>query len=203
MIFVWFYRFHIIWFPGCSLIGWCFKPSQPQRITSGLNPNCSLYPSHSFQESLYHNFFLLKPQLKFYSQFRNAQPEKQYHMLWRLFIFREHSTREPASSRATYFILRAYTGIGASHSYNTGKVFEFVGSQPWAVLVSLLTLMSLHGWVKSTEETSVLTGWGSACSWKPAGDGASTTSGGLWAIQSRKSAHNAASRVLEMPLCNR
>ena len=31
-------------------------------------------------------------------------------------IFRWHSTREPASSRVTYFILRAYTGIGVSHS---------------------------------------------------------------------------------------
>ena len=27
-----------------------------------------------------------------------------------LFIFREHSTREPASSRVTYFILQANTG---------------------------------------------------------------------------------------------
>ena len=31
------------------------------------------------------------------------------HFLW-LFIFRGHSTREPASGRVTYFILRAYTG---------------------------------------------------------------------------------------------
>ena len=33
-------------------------------------------------------------------------------MFWSLFIFREHSTREPASGRVTCFILRAYTGIG-------------------------------------------------------------------------------------------
>ena len=33
-----------------------------------------------------------------------------------LFIFRGHSAREPASSRVTYFILRAYTGAGVSHS---------------------------------------------------------------------------------------
>ena len=33
-----------------------------------------------------------------------------------LFIFRLHSTREPASNRMTYFILRAYTGTGVSHS---------------------------------------------------------------------------------------
>ena len=31
-------------------------------------------------------------------------------MFWSLFIFREHSAREPASSRVAYFILRAYTG---------------------------------------------------------------------------------------------
>ena len=44
-------------------------------------------------------------------------------MFWSLFIFREHSTREPASSRVTYFILRAYTKTGVSHS-NNGKTRE-------------------------------------------------------------------------------
>ena len=33
-----------------------------------------------------------------------------------LFIFRWHSTREPASGRMTYFILQAYTGTGVIHS---------------------------------------------------------------------------------------
>ena len=37
-------------------------------------------------------------------------------MFWSLFIFREHTTRKPASSRVTYFILWAYTGTGVSHS---------------------------------------------------------------------------------------
>ena len=37
-------------------------------------------------------------------------------MLLSLFTSRGHSTREPASGRVTYFILRAYTGIGVSHS---------------------------------------------------------------------------------------
>ena len=41
-------------------------------------------------------------------------------MSWSLFIFHEHSTREPASSRVAYFILRAYTGTGV----NTGKTLE-------------------------------------------------------------------------------
>ena len=36
-----------------------------------------------------------------------------------LFVFRGHSTREPASSRMTYFLLRAYTGTKKS-----GEVLE-------------------------------------------------------------------------------
>ena len=48
-------------------------------------------------------------------------------MFWGLFIFRDHSTREPASSRVTYCILRAYTGTGVSHSQlrkNPGEIWE-------------------------------------------------------------------------------
>ena len=37
-------------------------------------------------------------------------------------MFRELSTREPASSRVTYFILRAYTGTGVSHSQRRKKI---------------------------------------------------------------------------------
>ena len=44
-------------------------------------------------------------------------------MLWSLFIFRGHSTREPASGRVTYLILRAYTGTGVATAY-TGKARE-------------------------------------------------------------------------------
>ena len=33
-----------------------------------------------------------------------------------LFIFRGHSTREPASNTLTYFILQANKGTGVSHS---------------------------------------------------------------------------------------
>ena len=39
-----------------------------------------------------------------------------------LFIFRGHSTREPASNRVTYFILRAYTGTGVNHSQHRKKI---------------------------------------------------------------------------------
>ena len=38
-----------------------------------------------------------------------------------LFIFHRHSKQEPASSRVTYFILRAYTGTGVSHSQHSKK----------------------------------------------------------------------------------
>ena len=44
-----------------------------------------------------------------------------------LFIFRGHSTLKPASGRVTYFILRAYTGTGVSHSQHrkkSGEVLE-------------------------------------------------------------------------------
>ena len=44
-----------------------------------------------------------------------------------LFIFRGHSTREPASSRLTYFILRAYTETSVSqsqHRKKSGEVLE-------------------------------------------------------------------------------
>ena len=72
---------NIIWLEQ-DLVGWCFQPSQPQRITSGLNTNFTLSPSHSFHKSCF-----LSP-----------------------FIFCQYSTWEPASSRVTYFIPRAYTG---------------------------------------------------------------------------------------------
>ena len=54
---------------------WCFEPSQPQRITLGLNANFTLSPNYSFHKSSYH-----KSCVFFFS----------------LFIFRGHSTRKPA-----------------------------------------------------------------------------------------------------------
>ena len=44
------------------------------------------------------------------------------HAILSLFIFRGHSTREPASSRVTYFILQAYTGTGVRHSQRRKKI---------------------------------------------------------------------------------
>ena len=39
---------------GKAWVSWCFEPSQPQRITSGLITNFSLSPCYSFHKSLYH-----------------------------------------------------------------------------------------------------------------------------------------------------
>ena len=39
------------------MVSWCFEPSQPQRITSGLNTNFTLSPSYSFHKSSHHLFF--------------------------------------------------------------------------------------------------------------------------------------------------
>ena len=84
-----------------QLVSWCFEPSQPQRITSGLNTNFALSPSYSFHKSSYHKS-----------------------CFFGLLIFHGQSTPEPASSRVTYFILQAYTGTGVSHSQRRKKSGE-------------------------------------------------------------------------------
>ena len=69
-----------------------------------MNTNFTLSPTYSFHKSSYHKSCFLS-----------------------LFIFRGHSTREPASSRVAYFSLRAYTGTSVSHSQHrkkSGKVLE-------------------------------------------------------------------------------
>ena len=85
-----------------QLVSKCFEPSQPQRITSGLNTNSSLSPSYSFHKSLYHRSFLSN-QSSYSIQNFGTQNQKNNNMFWSLFIFREHSTRESASSRMTLF----------------------------------------------------------------------------------------------------
>ena len=88
-----------------QLVSWYFEPSYPQWITSGLNTNFTLSPSYSFHKSSYHKSF----------------------GFFNLFIVHGHSTREPASNRVTYFILRAYTGTVVSHSPHRktlGEVLE-------------------------------------------------------------------------------
>ena len=86
-----------------QLVG-ALSPVKPQRITLGLNKNFTLSPSYSFHMSSYHRAFLF--------------------LFFSLFIFRGLSIREPASSRVTYFILRAYTETGVSHSQHRKKSGE-------------------------------------------------------------------------------
>ena len=40
------------------LVTWCFEPSQPQRITSGLNKNFILSPSYSLHKSLHNKSYV-------------------------------------------------------------------------------------------------------------------------------------------------
>ena len=57
-------------------------------------------------------------------------------MFFSLFIFRGHSTWEPASGRVTYFILRAYTGTMCSPQpthEKLGEVLENAGEWTWRV----------------------------------------------------------------------
>ena len=79
-------HFHL-WQLQHSLVSWCFEPSQPQRITTGAE-----HKLHSISKLVISQVII-----------------PQSHVFSSLFIFRGHSTREPASSRVTYFILRAYT----------------------------------------------------------------------------------------------
>ena len=88
-------RLKFVFSRGSWLVSWCFEPSQPQWITSGLSTNFILSPGYSFRKSSFHKScycccFLFLFFCVFFS----------------LFISRGHSTREPAFGRVTYFILR-------------------------------------------------------------------------------------------------
>ena len=47
--------------PKRRRVSLCFEPSQPQRITSGLNTNFTLSPSYSFHNSSCHKYMLFEP----------------------------------------------------------------------------------------------------------------------------------------------
>ena len=51
-----------------------------------------------------------------------------YGFFFSLFIFRGHSTREHASSRVIYFILRVYRGTGVSYSQRRKKIERGFGT---------------------------------------------------------------------------
>ena len=87
---------------GVKLVSWCSEPSQPHRITSGLETNSTLSPSYSFRKSLYHKSLFLKPQLKVYSPFRSAnqKTKTKKKRFGAYFIFRGHLT--PATASIAY-----------------------------------------------------------------------------------------------------
>ena len=87
-----------------KLVSWCFESSQPERITSGLKTNFNQppTPTYPFHKLLYHKSLFLKPQLKFYSQFWNANPDKQQHMFWSL-MFSEHSSSGTCTQQGDTF----------------------------------------------------------------------------------------------------
>ena len=68
------------------LVSWCLEPSQPQRITSGLNTNFTPSQSYSFHKSSHHKSCLYSAGT-------------------------QHGTLHPA---VNYFILRAYAGTKKS-----------------------------------------------------------------------------------------
>ena len=66
-------------------------------------------------------------QTSLYIQVINFTSHHTTSHVFSLFIFRRHSTREPASNRVTYFILRAYTGTRCwpqSTQEKSGEVLE-------------------------------------------------------------------------------
>ena len=79
-------------------VSWCFEPSQPHRITSGLNTNFTLSPSYSFHKSSNHKWCFLS-----------------------LFIFRGHSIWEPASRRVTFYSAGLYRNHVLATA-NTGNI---------------------------------------------------------------------------------
>ena len=84
-----------------QLVSCYFEPSQPQRITPGLNTNFILSPSYSFHKSLHHKSYVFWAYLcSAGTQHRNLHPAR-----W-LILFRR-PTQEPVLATA-----------------NTGKTWE-------------------------------------------------------------------------------
>ena len=85
------------WFCVQQLVSWCSEPNQPQRITSGWTQTSFCLKVVHFTSHDTTSLFL-------------------FSFFFSLFIFRGHSRRERASSRVSYFILRAYTGTRVCRS---------------------------------------------------------------------------------------
>ena len=118
------------------VISWGFGPCQPQR-NHQVWKQTSIYllVSHSTSHCTKILFFL-KPQLKSYTQCKNTNPGKQWHIFWSLFIFRRHSTREPASivrndEQGGLFFGRAHTGTDVSHGQHRKSLADVLKKCRW------------------------------------------------------------------------
>ena len=80
------------------IVSWCFEPSQPHRITSGLNTDFTLSPSYSFHKSSYHKswvFFFLAYLYSVGTQHGNPHPAG-----WPILFCRP--TKEPCVSHSKH-----------------------------------------------------------------------------------------------------
>ena len=102
------------------LVSRCVRARSEKRVTSGLKTNFNLSPCYSFDKSSYHKSLFSQTKTQILSTVSECKPKKTITLgfvcFFSLFIFRGRSTREPASSRVTDFILRDYTETGVSHS---------------------------------------------------------------------------------------
>ena len=98
-----------------KLVSWCFEPCHLKGLHQGWTQT-SVHLQATYCTS--HNTASLCLPNHSSNSIQNfgTEYQKNNNTSWSVFIFREHSTREPASSRVTYFILRACTGTGVSHS---------------------------------------------------------------------------------------
>ena len=96
-------------------VSWCFEPSQPQRITPGLNTNFTLSPSYSFHRSSYHkSCFFFKTYLYSVGTLHGNLPLAG----WPIWFCRP--TQEPCVSHSQHRKLRK--GFGKKAGEWTGRV---------------------------------------------------------------------------------
>ena len=111
---------------------WCYKPSQPQRIISGLKTNFNLSASYSSHKSLYHKSFsqTTTPIIPTISE---RKPRKKHNTWFGACLYSavtQHGNLHQLCvmmGRVTFFSLRSHTGTGVSHSLQgktPGEVLE-------------------------------------------------------------------------------
>ena len=105
------------------VFSWCFEPSQPQRITSGLKTNFNISPIYLFRKSLYHKSFFRRLEPKLYPQLRNTDLEELIMHVSEPVYICGHSTWEPASIFCNVKQGDLFYSAGP-HRKNSGEVLE-------------------------------------------------------------------------------